>query len=64
MLENLSLTLQSNNQEILSIARALSSPQRLEILELLNTSSLSVTELSQILKSPLSKRGFFCILVV
>ena len=54
MLENLSLTLQSNNQEILSIARALSSPQRLEILKLLNTSSLSVTELSQILKSPLS----------
>lgn len=54
MLKNISLTLGKNNLKIVEIAHALSSPQRLEILELLNTSSMSVKELSDFLHYPLS----------
>ena len=54
MLNNNNLTLGKDNNKLLDIAHALSSPQRLEILQLLNTRSMSVKELSIITNTPLS----------
>ena len=54
MLKNTTLTLGEDNQKILELARALSSPQRLEILELLNTQSMTVKEIADYLHYPLS----------
>ena len=54
MLYNNNLTLGKDNNKLLDIAHALSSPQRLEILQLLNTRSMSVKELSIITNTPLS----------
>lgn len=54
MLKNITLTLGEDNQKILELARALSSPQRLEILSLLNTTSMTVKEIADYLKYPLS----------
>lgn len=54
MLKNINYTLGQNNYKMAEIAHALSSIQRLEILELLNTASMSVKEISEYLKIPLS----------
>jgi predicted transcriptional regulator len=54
MLKNIALSLDKDNERLLEISRALSSPQRLEILALLNASSLSIKELSSMTKSPMS----------
>lgn len=54
MLKDIHIALGKDNQEILELSRALSSPQRLEILQLLNTSSFSVKELADYIGAPLS----------
>lgn len=41
-------------QTLSELARALSSPQRLEILNALNDNSLSISELSKLLQQPMS----------
>lgn len=60
MLKNIVLTLGKDNAEILEITRALSSPQRLEILELLNTTSMTVKEIADYLNYPLSSTLLNC----
>lgn len=60
MLKCIDLTLGENNQELLKIAHALSSPQRLEILKLLNTSSMTVKEIADYLNYPLSSTLLNC----
>lgn len=54
MLKNINITLSEDNQKMLEIAHALSSPQRLEILQLLNTRSMTVKEIADYLGYPLS----------
>lgn len=54
MLKEIEYTLGKDNKKIAELAHALSSPQRLEILQLLNTSSMSVKEISDYLQTPLS----------
>ncbi len=54
MLKEIQLELGQNDIEISDYARALSSIQRLQILELLNASSMSVKELAEKLNAPLS----------
>ena len=54
MLTDINLVLNKDDEKILSITRALSSPKRLKILYLLNTSSMSVKEISDAIESPLS----------
>ena len=54
MLSNVKFTLGDDDEKILNIARALSSPQRLEILKLLNSQSMSVKEIADHLNYPLS----------
>ena len=54
MLTDINLVLNKDDERILSITRALSSPKRLKILYLLNTSSMSVKEISKAIDSPLS----------
>ncbi|MFA5236163.1 MAG: helix-turn-helix domain-containing protein [Bacilli bacterium] len=54
MLVNQPLNIFEDNRKILDIARALSSPQRLDILRLLSTDSLSIKEIADRLDYPLS----------
>lgn len=54
MINNLKLSLAQDKKKLTKVARALSSPERLDILKLLNTASLSVKELSDKLELPLS----------
>ena len=54
MLKRTTFTLGDDKQKILELARALSSPQRLEILELLNKQSMTVKEIADYLNYPLS----------
>ena len=54
MLTDINLILSKDDEHILNITRALSSPKRLKILQLLNTSSMSVKEISDAIESPLS----------
>ena len=54
MLNDVKLVLSEDDLKILDVSRALSSPQRLQILRLLNKNSYTVKELSDILKQPLS----------
>ena len=49
MLKRTTFTLGDDKQKILELARALSSPQRLEILELLNKQSMTVKEIADYL---------------
>lgn len=54
MIANLYLSLSKDKYKLSEIARALSSTERLDILKLLNTSTLSIKEIADELKIPLS----------
>lgn len=53
MLKKFDLSLE-NPEELLSVARALNSPQRIEILRLLNARSMNIKEMAQMMHEPFS----------
>ena len=53
MLKIIQLTLKEENS-LLEIARAISSPNRLEIIKSLNVKSMNIKELSELLNQPIS----------
>lgn len=53
MLKKFDLSLEKP-EELLSVARALNSPQRIEILRLLNARSMNIKEMAQMMNEPFS----------
>lgn len=54
MLPFIELSLKSDEEKLLNVARALSSPQRLDILKVLHGKSMNIKELASFLKQPIS----------